>query len=251
MPISLYPLTGIPAIHAGDDLATILGDALRANDLELVDGDVIVVCQKIVSKAEGRSVRLDEIVPGPRAIAAAAEAEDDKDPRLVELVLRHSDRVVRMSRGVLIVETGPGWVCANAGIDASNTGDPDRVLLLPADPDATAARLATHLAATFGAQAGVIISDTWGRPWRVGLVDFAIGVAGLNPLRDLRGRTDMDGRELHHTVHADADALATAAGLLMEKDAGIPAVLVRGYRAAPGTGTGRDLIRDPDTDLFR
>jgi coenzyme F420-0:L-glutamate ligase/coenzyme F420-1:gamma-L-glutamate ligase len=251
MSISLYPLAGMPAIRAGDDLATTLRDALRQNCLDPVDGDVLIVCQKIVSKAEGRSVALGDVVPGPRAVEAAREADDDKDPRLVELVLRHSERVVRMSRGVLIVETGPGWVCANAGIDASNTGDPDRVLLLPADPDATASSIAGALAATCGADVGVIISDTWGRPWRVGLVDFAIGVAGLNPLRDMRGHTDMDGRELHHTVHADADALAAAAGLLMGKDAGIPAVLVRGYRRAPGSGSGRDLIRDRDTDLFR
>lgn len=250
MAISLHPLRGLPAVRAGDDLAALLCGALREADPPPADGDVLVVCQKVVSKAEGRAVRLSEIKPGGEARAAAAEG-DDKDPRLVELVLRNSNRIVANRRGVLIVETGPGWVCANAGVDASNTGDSDLALLLPVDPDASAARIAEAVEQRLRAAVGVIISDTWGRPWRVGLVDFAIGVAGIQPLRDLRGSTDLDGRELRHTVHADADALAAAAGLLMGKAEAVPAVLVRGYRAAPGTGTGRELIRDAETDLFR
>ncbi len=237
-------------MQAGDDLAALLIAGLAGSGLTPVDGDVLVVCQKVVSKAEGRSVELADVSPSPLALEVAAAAED-RDPRVAELVLRHSKRIVRMKHGHLIVETGPGWVCANAGIDASNTGGGDSVLLLPEDPDASAARLAKTLSEHFAADVAVIVSDTWGRPWRVGLVDFAIGVAGLNPLRDLRGQTDMDGRELHHTVTADADALTAAAGLLMGKNAGVPAVLVHGYRRADGQGTGRDLLRDPDTDLFR
>ena len=250
MSIALHPLAGVPIIEPGDDLSAILAGALEDNGFAPEDGDVLVLCQKIVSKAEGRVVRISEIEPGPLALQVAGAAED-KDPRIAELVLRNSTRIVMMKNGHLIVETGPGWVCANAGIDASNTGDTDVVLLLPEDPDATAARLAETLSARFGAAIAVLISDTWGRPWRVGLVDFAIGAAGLNPLRDLRGGHDMDGRELHHTVNADADALTAAAGLLMTKEAGIPAVLVRGYKSPPGSGNAGELIRDPETDLFR
>ncbi len=250
MSIALHPIEGIPVIEAGNDLAAILCSAIEQGALDPADGDVIVICQKILSKAEGRSVRISEIDPSPLALAVAASAEA-KDPRIAELVLRNSSRIVMMKNGHLIVETGPGWVCANAGIDASNTGDDDIALLLPEDPDASAARLSAALSAHFGVAIAVIVSDTWGRPWRVGLVDFAIGAAGVNPLRDLRGTTDMDGRELHHTVSADADALTAAAGLLMGKDAGIPAVLIRGYESPDGTGTARDLIRDLDTDLFR
>jgi coenzyme F420-0:L-glutamate ligase/coenzyme F420-1:gamma-L-glutamate ligase len=248
--IAFTPIHGIPTIRPEDDLAAVLIAAMATSQIVPETGDVVVVCQKIVSKAEGRAVALASIEPGPLAREVAAAGED-KDPRLAELVLRNSTRIVMMKRGHLIVETGPGWVCANAGVDASNTGDDDVALLLPLDPDATAANLARRLSEHFGVAIAVIVSDTWGRPWRVGLVDFAIGVAGMNPLRDLRGSHDMDGRELHHTVNADADALAAAAGLLMTKDAGIPAVLVRGYRSAAGSGTGRDLVRDPETDLFR
>ncbi len=250
MSIELTALKGIPVVEPGDDLAQLILEALKESQLLPRDGDVLVLCQKIVSKAEGRSIAIDEIEPGPLALQVAADAED-KDPRMAELVLRNATRVVMMKRGHLIVETGPGWVCANAGIDASNTGDPNRVLLLPEDPDATAASLAAAIGKAHDCRVAVIVSDTWGRPWRVGLVDFAIGVAGMNPLRDLRGEQDMDGRELHHTVNADADALAAAAGLLMQKGSGTPAVLIRGYLSAPGEGSGNDLIRDLETDLFR
>ncbi len=250
MSIALHPIENIPLIEAGDDLGAILIAALEGGDHPPRDGDIVVLCQKIVSKAEGRSVKISDVEPSPLAIQVAASA-DNKDPRIAELVLRNSTRIVMMKHGHMIVETGPGWVCANAGIDASNTGDDDIALLLPEDPDASAARLAESLSRHFGVAIATIISDTWGRPWRVGLVDFAIGVAGINPLRDLRGGVDMDGRELHHTVNADADAITAAAGLLMGKDAGIPAVLVRGYSAPGGDGSGADLIRDLDTDLFR
>jgi len=250
MSIELTAIPGLPLIAPGDDLAEIIAGALRDNQIEPASGDVLVVCQKIVSKAEGRVARLSEIEPSPLALQVAADA-DNKDARVAELVLRNTNTIIRMKQGHLIVETGPGWICANAGIDASNTGDPDQVLLLPDDPDASAAALASALGRAFDCDIGVVISDTWGRPWRVGLVDFAIGVHGINPLRDLRGEHDMDGRELHHTVHADADALAAAAGLLMTKGSATPAVLVRGYTAPVGQGSGRDLIREPETDLFR
>ncbi len=250
MSLSIVPLAGLPLFQPGDDLAAALLDALRKLDTAPAAGDVLVVCQKVVSKVEGRYVDLRDVVPSDLARRIAADAAD-KDPRAVEVVLRETKRIVRMKDGHLIVETGPGWVCANAGVDASNTGPGERVLLLPADPDASAARLATALSAALGAALAVIVSDTWGRPWRVGLVDFAIGVAGMNPLRDHRGERDLDGRELHHTVLASADALAAAAGLVMSKSAAIPAALIRGYRAPPGGGSGRDLLRDADTDLFR
>ena len=250
MSFEVIAIPGIPIIQPGDNLATRLSAAIEAAGMDVCDGDVLVVCQKVFSKAEGRSVNLADIEPGPLARATASEAED-KDPRVAEVVLRNSNRIVMMKRGHMIVETGPGWVCANAGIDASNTGAADSVLLLPEDPDASARALAEALHSSTGARIGIIISDTWGRPWRVGLVDFAIGVSGINPLHDMRGKHDMDGRELHHTVHADADALAAAAGLLMGKDAGNPAVLIRGYQTSSRQGSGRDLIRDRETDLFR
>jgi coenzyme F420-0:L-glutamate ligase/coenzyme F420-1:gamma-L-glutamate ligase len=250
MTLSVEPLTGLPLFHPGDNLAAALAGALRRLAAPPADGDILVVCQKVVSKVEGRYVDLRAVEPSALARRIAAETAD-KDPRAVEVVLRESNRIVRMKSGHLIVETGPGWVCANAGIDASNTGSPDRLLLLPLDPDASAARLAEQLSRDFGIALAVIISDTWGRPWRVGLVDFAIGVAGMSPLRDHRGEHDLDGRELQHTIIASADALAAAAGLVMGKSAAVPAALVRGYSAPPGGGSGRDLLRDPETDLFR
>lgn len=250
MALSLHPVCGLPAIRPGDDLADLLCAALHDQNLTPRDDDVLIVCQKVVSKAEGRYVHLADVTPSAAALAAAA-AGDGKDARVVEVVLRHTNRVVAHQRGVLVVETGPGWVCANAGVDASNTGGSDDVLLLPVDPDASARRIAAAIADRFAARVGVIVTDTWGRPWRIGLVDFAIGIAGLQPLRDLRGACDLDGRTLQHTVHADADALAAAAGLLMGKADAVPAVLVRGYRGAAGEGCGRDLIRDAETDIFR
>jgi coenzyme F420-0:L-glutamate ligase/coenzyme F420-1:gamma-L-glutamate ligase len=248
--LSVLPLAGLPLFRPGDDLAAALIEALRRLAAPPTAGDIVVVCQKVVSKVEGRYVDLRTVEASPLALRIAAAAAD-KDPRAVEVVLRESTRIVRMKSGHLIVETGPGWVCANAGVDASNTGSTDHVLLLPADPDATAARLAERLSRELDAALAVIISDTWGRPWRVGLVDFAIGVAGMNPLRDHRGERDLDGRELHHTIIACADALAAAAGLVMGKNAAVPAALIRGYTAPPGDGSGRDLLRDPDSDLFR
>lgn len=248
--ISLLPLSGVPPIRPGDDLGALLLAAAERSAAAPADGDVLVVCQKVVSKAEGRIVDLATVSPSPFARHVAALAED-KDARIVEVVLGETKRIVKMERGHLIVETGAGWVCANAGVDASNSGDRETVILLPVDPDASARRLAAFIRERSGRAVAVIVTDTFGRPWRQGLVDFALGVAGMEALVDLRGSTDLDGRELHHTVIAQADALAAAAGLLMRKDAGIPAVLIRGYEFAPAEGTGRDLIRPAELDMFR
>jgi len=248
--ISLVPLAGLPAIRPGDDLGVLLLTAAESSRTALAEGDVLVVCQKVVSKAEGRIVDLRGVEPSSFARRIASLAED-KDPRIVEVVLRETKRIVKMERGHLIVETGAGWICANAGVDASNSGDADTVIVLPVDPDASARRIASLLHERTGHRIAVIVTDTFGRPWRQGLVDFALGVAGMDALLDLRGSTDLDGRELHHTVIAQADALAAAAGLLMRKNAGIPAVLIRGYEFTPAEGTGRDLVRPPELDMFR
>ena len=246
-PVRLTPLPGVPAIAAGDDLAALLRDAAKRAGLELADGH-LVVCQKIVSKAESRIVRLADIEPSEEARRIAGE--EDKDPRQVELVLRESARVVRRGHGVLICETHHGFVCANAGVDLSNAPAEDTAVLLPEDPDASAARLREGLLALGAGPLGVVVSDTFGRPWREGLVDIAIGSAGFAPVSDLRGEQDWTGRELVVTATATADQLAAAAGLLMRKDSGIPAVWVEGT-PLEGEGRLRDLLRDPANDLFR
>jgi coenzyme F420-0:L-glutamate ligase/coenzyme F420-1:gamma-L-glutamate ligase len=246
-PIALTPLPGIPAVKADDDLAALVEDAARRAGVALQRGH-LVVCQKIVSKAEGRVVRLAEVKPSESARRIAEE--DDKDPRQVELVLRESVRIVRRGHGVLVCETRHGFVCANAGVDLSNAPDDDVAVLLPLDPDASAAQLRQALSARGAGPLGVVVSDTFGRPWREGLVDVALGCAGLAPITDLRGGADLAGRELQVTATATADQLAAAAGLLMRKDAGIPAVWIEGH---PLEGEGRlaDTLRSPDTDLFR
>ncbi len=247
--LTLTAIPGLPRVKPGDDLSQLLSVALTENALTLQDGDVLVICQKIVSKAEGRVVALDSVEPSPFARQIAAST--DKDPRVVELVLRETTRIVKMADGHLICETGPGWVCANAGIDESNGVGPGILTLLPLDPDASAERLRSALAPAPDIRLGVIITDTFGRPWRDGLTDVALGAAGIGTLADFRGRSDLDGRELHHTMLAVGDELAAAAGLLMEKDAGIAAVLVRGVRWNATRGNGRDLIRPRELDLFR
>jgi coenzyme F420-0:L-glutamate ligase/coenzyme F420-1:gamma-L-glutamate ligase len=250
MALIIHPIDGIPRLEPGDDLHNALFTAIERNRLRPDEGDVLVVCQKVVSKAEGRIVDLNAVSPSPFARRISALSEQ-KDPRLVEVVLRETKRIVKMDRGHLIVETGPGWVCANAGIDNSNSGGSERVVLLPVDPDASARRLADAVREKYGRQIAVIITDTFGRPWREGLVDFALGVAGIAPLADLRGTTDMEGRELRHTILAQADALAAAAGLVMKKADGIPAALIRGFVYPPAEGSATELIRSPEKDLFR
>ena len=249
MTVSITPIAGLPPIQPGDDLPSLLLDAIE-QEQPLADGDILVVCQKVVSKAEGRLVDLATVTPSPFAEQLAAQTQG-KDPRVVEVILRETTRIVRMGNGNLIVETGPGWVCANAGVDESNSGGERIVVLLPLDPDASARRLVDAAKRRTGRTIAAIVTDTFGRPWRQGLVDFALGVAGMPALLDLRGSTDLDGRVLHHTIPAQADALAAAAGLVMAKGAGIPAAVVRGYAFTPGDGSGRELIRERQFDLFR
>jgi coenzyme F420-0:L-glutamate ligase/coenzyme F420-1:gamma-L-glutamate ligase len=236
--LTLRALEGIPEIRAGDDLPLLLAPRVPAG------AGVLVVAQKIVSKAEGRVVRLEDVEPSARACELAAIVE--KESRVVELILRESTRVVRAVPGVLICETKHGLICANAGVDFSNAPDPESAVLLPVDPDASAERIRARL----GPDRAVIISDTFGRPWREGLVDVAIGVAGLAPLRDYRGGRDRLGRTVQVTVMALADQIAAAAGLLMEKATGCPAVWVEGIQVE-GKGSLQELLRDPAHDLFR
>jgi len=215
-PIRLIPIPGLPEVETGTDLAQLICDAARDAGIELA-GNVIVVCQKVISKAEGRLIALVDVQPSDEAIEIAKA--HDRDPRQVEVVLRESRRIVRRGNGVLITETHHGFVCANAGVDLSNAPGPDVAVLLPEDPDASARRLYEALSGPAG-PTPVVISDTFGRPWREGLVDVALGSAGLAPIRDDRGSRDRAGRELIVTQPATADQLAAAAGLLMWKSAG-------------------------------
>ena len=252
MTIAVIPIPGLPLIGPGDDLGALLGDAIEVARVGLKAGDVVAVCQKVVSKAEGALVRLDEITASPFAVHIAAQTEGGKDPRSVEVVLRETRRIVRMDRGHVICETRHGWVCANAGVDESNGVEPGVLTLLPRDPDASAEGLRARLAGRFGVELAVVVTDTFGRPWREGLVEVALGCAGMDPLLDLRGRADLSGRTLHQTVVALADEVAAAAGLVMEKDSGVAAAIVRGVRYTPGAGgAATRLVRRPDLDLFR
>jgi coenzyme F420-0:L-glutamate ligase/coenzyme F420-1:gamma-L-glutamate ligase len=239
--ISILPVEGLPEIGAGDDLAVLIAE--RA---QLEDGDVLVVAQKAVSKAEGRIVRLAEVEPSSEARRLAA----DHDPRRLEVILREAVRVVRTRPPLVIAETRQGFVCASAGVDASNAPEPETVVLLPEEPDASAARLRDRLRELAGATVGVIVSDSFGRAWRKGTTDVAIGAAGIRPLLDLTGERDPAGYELQATVIAVADELAGAAELVMGKTAGIPAAVIRGCAAA-GDGAARELVIPADRDLFR
>jgi coenzyme F420-0:L-glutamate ligase/coenzyme F420-1:gamma-L-glutamate ligase len=251
--IQILALTGIPEIRIRDDLGEVIGDALERTPgaLPLTDRDVLVVTQKIVSKAEGAVVDLTGVVPGEEATEFAERF--DKDPRQVQVVLDEARRVVRMENGVLITETPHGFVCANGGVDASNVG-PDSgslVTLLPRDPDASAGRIRTAVRARFGVDVPVIVSDSFGRPWRWGIVDVAIGVSGLLPLEDLRGVPDADGRVMRSTVRAVADEIASAAELALGKTDGRPVALVRDAAFTRGEGNIQDLIMPSESDLFR
>jgi coenzyme F420-0:L-glutamate ligase/coenzyme F420-1:gamma-L-glutamate ligase len=247
-PIQIFPLPGLPEIRPGDDLAQSIANVLRAQSFPIETGDILVVAQKIVSKAEGRIVSLNSVIPSERA-AAWAKAWH-KDARAVELVFRESKRIVRMERGIIIAETQHGFVCANAGIDLSNAPE-GTAILLPLDSDASARALKDKLDAAFNTDIGIVISDTFGRAWREGLVNVALGVAGLSPLIDYRGERDADGKVLQATIIALADELASAAELVMGKSDRIPAAIIRGVQAPSREGSGRDLIRPPEKDLFR
>ena len=244
--IEIIPVEGIPEIQPGEDLAGIISDTTREN---LRSRDVLVVTHKVVSKAEGCLVDLRDVEPSPFAKRFATEY--GKDPRQIEVVLRESRRIVRMDRGIIISETHHGFVCANAGVDASNVPGSDTLCLLPSDPDASAEKLRDSLIELTGSDVAVIISDSFGRPWRQGITDIAIGVAGLNPLADYRGQTDPHGHPLEASVLAVADELAAAAELVMGKTDAIPAAIVRNYAYEAGRRTARDLLMDPGRDLFR
>lgn len=243
MTVEIIPVENVPEVRPGDDLAALVAAA------DLREGDVLVVTHKIVSKAEGRLVDLAGVDPSPFAKQLAAE--HGKDPRQIEVVLRESRRVVKMDRGILITETRHGFVCANAGVDASNVPGDDTVCLLPLDPDASAARLHDALSDRLDLTVPIVISDSFGRPWREGITNVALGVAGMLPLADYRGLTDPHGHPLEASVLAVADELASAAELVIGKTSGIPLVIVRSYRYEAGDGSGADLVMNPSRDLFR
>jgi len=242
--LELIGVDGLPEINAGDDLADLI-----VPRIELLPGDVLVIAQKVVSKSEGRIRHLADVIAGAEAIRLAPRLIAQPDPRMVQVVLDESVRVLRSER-VLITETRHGYVCANSGVDHSNVPGSDAVTLLPEDPDGSAARLRNRVREKTGATVGVIVSDTFGRPWRLGIVNVALGVAGLPALMDLRGKRDTADKELHATVIAFADEVAAAAGLVMGKTRRTPVVVVRGLEL-DGSGQGRDLIRPAAEDLFR
>jgi coenzyme F420-0:L-glutamate ligase / coenzyme F420-1:gamma-L-glutamate ligase len=251
--LSVIALDGIPEIRPGDDLPALLSEALTATPevTPLREDDVLVVTQKIVSKAEGALVDLTTVEPRPEAVTFAREFE--RDARQIEVVLREARRVVRMERGVLITETPHGFVCANGGVDASNVGPGSGsvVTLLPRDPDASAGRIRQRVRERFGVDLAVIVSDSFGRPWRYGIMDVAIGVSGIAPLDDLRGIADHDGRVMRSTVRAVADEIASAAELASGKTTARPAAIVRGAQPTRGEGSIRDALMPAETDLFR
>ena len=234
-------MSGLPEIEQGDDLA-----ALVAAALELEDGDVVVIAQKVVSKSEGRVVRLEEVEPSERA----REIAGDEDARRIEVILREAARIVRVRPPLVIAETTHGFICASAGVDSSNAPEPDMLVLLPEDPDASAERIRQRLRELTSREVAVLVSDSFGRPWRQGTTDVALGAAGLRVLLDLRGRLDRTGYELHYTMIAIADEIAGAAELAMGKTDGIPAAVVRGLDVA-GEATARDLVIPEERDLFR
>jgi coenzyme F420-0:L-glutamate ligase / coenzyme F420-1:gamma-L-glutamate ligase len=244
--IEVLGIEGFPEVRAGDDLNSMISGAI---DGDLQADDVLVVTHKIVSKAEDRLVDLRTVEPSPLAKDYATRY--GKDPRQIEVVLRESRRIVRMDRGIIISETHHGFVCANAGVDASNVPGDDTVCLLPVDPDASAARLRQALAADTGVEVAVVISDSFGRAWRHGITDVAVGVAGMDPVADYRGLDDPHGYPMEASVLAVADELAAAAELVMGKTERIPLAIVRGYAYSPTSGSARELIMPPERDMFR
>jgi coenzyme F420-0:L-glutamate ligase/coenzyme F420-1:gamma-L-glutamate ligase len=251
--LHIIPITGIGEIPTGTDLGSLIYAALRSQQLRLQSGDILVVTQKIVSKAEGRVVNLKDIEPS--AFARKIAQQSKKDAAHLEVVLRESKRIVRMDHGVLISETQHGFICANAGVDESNVNGERQLTLLPIDSDRSAQEIRTRLRGIASDdenfEIAIIISDTWGRPWRNGQVNMAIGVAGMEAIVDYRGQRDPYGYELQASVIAVADELAAAAELVMGKIDRIPVALIRGYTYIPAKGDGRTLIRDSATDMFR
>jgi coenzyme F420-0:L-glutamate ligase/coenzyme F420-1:gamma-L-glutamate ligase len=246
--IELIPVTGLPEIREGDDLARTISAAVRRSRLCFQNRDILVVAQKIISKAEGRIARLSTIEPSAQASRLAARG--GRDARLVEVILRESRRIIR-EHPVLIVETQHGFVCANAGVDHSNVPGEDVVTLLPTDPDRSARRLGIALRRLSKKQVAVVISDTFGRPWRLGLTNVAVGAAGVPVMLDLRGTRDRNAKRLQATILAIADDLAAAAGLAMGKQEGVPVVIIRGYKYRPAQVPATKIIRPAHEDLFR
>ena len=244
--LEVFGIEGFPEVRPGDELAALVCAAVEG---DLRSGDVLVVTHKIISKAEGRLVDLRTVEPSPLAKGYATRY--GKDPRQIEVVFRESRRIVRMDRGIVISETHHGFVCANAGVDASNVPGDDTVCLLPVDPDASASKLRAALAGRLGVEVSVVVSDSFGRAWRHGITDVAVGVAGMDPIADYRGQRDPHGYPMEASVLAVADELAAAAELVMGKTAGIPLAVVRGYPYAPTLGTGKDLLMPPGRDMFR
>lgn len=252
--ISIIPVTGIPEIKPNDDLVEIVLDAAIDSGLSIEGGDILVFAQKIVSKAENRIVDLNNVTPSPYAHTLSKEVS--KGPRLIEVILSETTKIIKMDqrkpeKGRLIVETRGGVISANAGVDASNVSGGDMVTLLPIDSDKSADKLADGFNDKLGIEVAIIITDTVGRPWRDGLVDIAIGCSGIKALKDYRGETDSKGFELNATVMAVADEIASAAGLLMEKADSVPVVIVKGYKYESGGIGAKELIRNPEDDLFR
>ncbi|MBA3946443.1 MAG: coenzyme F420-0:L-glutamate ligase [Herpetosiphonaceae bacterium] len=247
--VQIIGIDAIPEIQPNDALAEIILRSAASSQITMLEGDILVVTHKIVSKSEGQLVDLTTIEPSPFATSYASTW--GKDARQIEVVLRESARIVRMDHGIMISETRHGFVCANAGVDASNVPGPERVCLLPKKPDESAETLRQQFHTALGFDVPVVISDSWGRPWREGIVNVAIGVAGLVPLTDYRGMTDPWGLRLQASVLAVADELAAAAELVMGKIDGRPVAIVRGYSWQSGVGTGRDLLMDSRRDMFR
>ncbi len=247
--VCILPVAGLPEIRPGDDLARAILEAIAAAGERVEAGDVLVVAQKVVSKSEGRIRRLADIAPGPEALGMADES--GKDPRQLQAILDETRRIVRWERGILIVETHHGFVCANAGVDRSNAGAADAVVLLPVDPDASAARLRRAVRETTGVDVAVVVTDTFGRAWREGHVNVAIGISGLPALQRYAGRVDPDGYELRVTEMAIGDEVAAASELVMGKLGRCPAAIVRGIERDPSDETARTYVRPAERDLFR
>ncbi|MCK9486233.1 MAG: coenzyme F420-0:L-glutamate ligase [Dehalococcoidia bacterium] len=246
--VRVIGIRGIPMVQPGDDLAEAILTAAKAQGTPLAEGDVVAVTQRVVSKVEARVVPLDTFQPSPFALAYAERTE--KDPRLVEAVLRESKRIIRQVGGVLITETHHGFKCANAGVDGSNVGGMDLVSLLPVDPDASCRTIRDGIRQRAGIEVAVVMTDTFGRPWRHGQTNVAIGVAGMQPFRDYVGQTDTDGRELRVTTICTADEIAGAAEMVMGKLDRIPAAIVRGFAYDRGEGKATEIVREMALDLF-
>lgn len=249
MELRIFGIEGLPEVSPGMELVPLILEAAERQQMSLQDGDILVVTQKVVSKAEGRLVDLRTVNPSPLARQWANDY--NRDPRVIEVALRQAKRVSRMDRGVLIVETHQGFYCINAGVDASNVPGSGVVTLLPENPDASAAAIREGVRQARGIRIAVVITDTWGRPWREGVTNVAIGIAGISALKDYRGMTDVHGHELVATALAVVDEIAAAAELVMGKVDKVPAAVVRGYPYTPSDGKVRDLIRDPERDIFR